>query len=141
MEQKDNGMLSFFLTFSKIIYTIVVLFNLFVPLFDAKLGVNVNVFQIAVIVIWTYGMLCSLGYFKKVVSKSNGVCKYEISIPIVPLGIVRILEGMFYAFLSEVVINWKMFIACIAVDVIYLLLILMDKSNYYYMSVEEEDND
>lgn len=134
----DNKPLRFFLIFSRIVYAAVLAVNLLLPIFDGKWA-DPPVFQKIICGVWTYGMLCSLGYFKKPVSREvDGVIKYEISVPILPIGLLRIAEALFYGFISRVHVDWRMFLICVGLDVFYVALILMDKSNYYYEGIETE---
>ena len=92
-----------------------------------------------ILCIWVYGLLASLGFVKKYLSENeDGVIEYDTPIPFLPVGILRILEYMYYAWLRRMTINYKVFALLIALDVMYTIILLLDKSNNYYVSEEED---
>jgi hypothetical protein len=87
---------------------------------------------------WVYGLLSHLGYFKRQVSADeDGKIKYEVSVPIVQIGLIRMAQAGYYL-LRKLSVNWVVFIILIALDVIYVAFILLDKANYYYESELED---
>lgn len=125
--------LVFNLKVSKIIYFLIVLLNLFLPLYPGKI-VNANVFQFAIMVIWLYGILCQHGYFKRQVSRNeDGKIRYEWNIPIVPIGLTRIAQIAYYL-IREVNFSIPIFVAFVVIDVLYVAFMLMDNYTYYYES-------
>lgn len=126
------------LTISKVFCCMIVLGNLFLPLYPGKY-LNTNLFQFAVIAMWIFGLLSHLGYVKRQVSASeDGIVEYETIIPIVPLGFTRIAQCIYYV-IRKPKISWVMLIILIGLDALYVAFLLWDKSNYYYESEMKED--
>ena len=127
----NNKRMVFFFYVSCIVFTIIAISNLLLPLCNGA-WLHPDFFQIGLILVWLYGMLCSLGYFKReVYSDNKDTVQYEIYVPIVPIGFLRVGQALFYVLTKK---NIDLTVLCILIvlDLLYIVLILMDKSNYYY---------
>ena len=109
--------LMFNVTVMKVLYVIIVFVNIFV---SQKKGVliSLNLLQIALCFAWFFGLLGGLGYFGQ-------------RLPIIPLGIIRLLEVLYYGVLRSRM-NWWVFVIQVMLDIIYFTFLLFDKSNYAY---------
>lgn len=109
--------LMFNVTVMKVLYVIIVFVNIFI---SQKKGVffSLNIFQIILCVAWFFGLLGGLGYFGQ-------------KLPIIPLGIIRVLEALYYGLLRGK-LNWWVFAIQVMLDIIYFTFLLFDKSNYAY---------
>lgn len=140
MKTQNNGMLKFFLMLSKALFVVVALCNLMLPI-TAKSWCHPHITQVVLVLVWFYGFLCSLGYFNNSITKEqDGIVVREISVPIIQIGIFRICQIIFFL-LRGSELDWKMYFVCIGLDLFYLVLILVDKSNYYYISIAEGENE
>lgn len=125
------------LVISKGIFIIILVCNLVLPLTGNIM--QLNLFQSILCIIWVYGLLSHLGYFKTQVSDgSDGVIRYEPNTPIVQVGLLRLAEFIYYFLIRKSVINWTIFIGLIVGDVIYIMFLLLDKANYVF-EMEDED--
>lgn len=119
---------------SKILCLLIVACNLILP-WKKGVFVQFNIFNIVAAILWVYALISQMGYFLVQVSEDeNGHYTYENRIPIVQIVVDRVLEILFYLFFKKGVVDWRFIIALIAMDLIYMLFLLMDKSNYYYES-------
>lgn len=135
--KRQNAMM-FLLRIAFVLYIFIVLLNLFINITGTG-RINHDLFTILIIAVWTYGILCSNGYFKRTASKApNGVITYTTNIPIVQIGFIRVFEFLWFVFLSKKEFNLKYFFVCVAFDLLLVILLLIDKSSYYYESVEED---
>ena len=116
--------LMFNVTVMKVLYVVIVFVNIFI---SQKKGVffSLNIFQIVLCVTWFFGLLGGLGYFGQ-------------KIPIIPLGIIRVLEALYYGLLRGK-LNWWVFAIQVMLDIIYFTFLLFDKSNYAYEKEEAVD--
>lgn len=127
--------LLFNLKISKIFYLVIFICNVVFPLKGKVL--NISFFNLVIIILWTYALLSHLGYFLKQVSENeDGVIEYENSIPMVKLAVVRIAEAGYYALFRRDIINWRIYVILVGIDIIYVVFLLFDKGNYYYESEE-----
>ena len=116
----------------------IIVCNLFLPLYSNKV-VNVNLFEFIIIGLWIFGTISHHGYFLQQTSHNeDGVITYESRLPIVQIGLVRIFQIIYYL-IRKVKISWVVLLILIALDVIYIAFILLDKSNYYYETKEEDE--
>lgn len=128
-----------FALLSRIVFIVAVIANFCLPVVENK-TIGTNVWNVIVLGLWSYALLSSLGYFKTVVSSDEDGCTvYTTAVPIVKVGIVRIVEFFWYYFSRKQNISYRDFITLVVIDVIYMLLLLVDKSSYYYVSMEEDE--
>lgn len=110
----------------KVGYVALVILNIGLPCIDGTHS-RLWLMQISACVVWVFGLLGGLGYFNQLV-------------PILQIGIVRIIECLYLLlFKYKVTIWWAVGIYILA-DVIYLVYLLIDKSNYEYVIEESEDD-
>lgn len=127
------------LVLSKVIFIILLICNLALPLTGKVM--QLNLFQLILCGIWAYGLLSHLGYFKTQVSDgSDGIIRYEPNTPIIPIGLLRIAEFLFYFLIRKDIINWSIFLGLLIGDLVYLMFLLLDKANYVF-EMEDEDGD
>lgn len=125
---------------SKFMFLTAAILNLAAPL---QMGVffNRNIFQFIVLAIWLYALLAHLGYFKTEIGVSAvGNKQYEFKIPILPLGLARILEIGYFALFKNGSTNWYALLSLIVLDIIFVIFLILDKARYCYES-EEIQND
>lgn len=139
MIYEDNKSLRFMMRMSVVLFIVTLICNIVLPVFGRFL--HPDVFNIVIEVCWTYGMLSSLGYFKKPVLKEGKRVEYETTIPVVPIGMIRVIQLVYHLFLKKSSLSVGLFIALVVIDVIYVFILLLDKSSYYYESVEREMQD
>lgn len=127
------------LLISKVIYGIILVINLCLPLTGQIM--DFDLFQIIIVLIWTYGVLSHHGYFKTQVSdESEGTIKYEPNTPILQIILLRFLEFVYLWFTQLDVVNWKIFAGLVLADTVYVGFLLMDKATYVFeMDTEEDD--
>ena len=118
----------FNLTLIKCVFIVIVLFNMFLPLYyPARLGIT-SVFQWIVVAVHLYGMLNGVGVFIKQ------------NIPIVQIVIVRILETLWYVFMPWASFNWAPYAIVLFLDVVFIFILLMDKATYKYEKVSRRSS-
>ena len=84
--------------------------------------------QITACLVWILGLLGGLGYLNQMV-------------PILQIGIVRIIECLYLLLFKYKETRWWVVGLYILVDVIYVVYLLIDKSNYEYVVEDEKDVD
>ena len=95
--------------------------------------------NLVVIGIWIKGFLGSLGVVKVFLSEDeDGVIVYDTPVPFLGVGIVRVVEVVYYIVLRRLSINWSVLGGLVLVDVLYTVVLLFDKSSYYYVSMRED---
>lgn len=140
-----TGTMQIFLILSKIIFFGLLIANAILPVVSTK-QTGIGFWQIVISFIWTYGFLSSLGLIKKIVSQDeDGKIEYATTIPFLPVGVVRVLQFGWIIWRARSVFLPKNFIVLIALDVVYTVILLLDKSSYCYESVtgvgDDEDGE
>lgn len=134
---KQDGTFNIFIFIARVLLFPIAFLNLFAPVFSAPSMIKTFI-HFLVLVFWFKGLAGLLGYCKKVVAREeNGRIRYEITVPVLQVFVLRIIEFFYGALRSSFSINIVWFLSCLALDVVYLLVLLFAKSNYYYESVEE----
>ena len=137
MRRKSN--VRVFLLLIRIVYAFMMAANFLLPVTKGS-GVIIHVLRMFHIVFWTYGMLGSHGYFKRIVSESeDGEIIYDTPVPIAQVGIVRSMEFLILFIFNRSVFLYKNFLCLLALDILFLVLLLLDKSSGYYVSVKEDE--
>lgn len=120
---KYEKSLLFNLYMIKICFGIVVAINLLFPVYtDGELGFH-SLFQWIVVGVYISGLLNALGYFNQ-------------RIPLLELGITRIAQVLFHVVISSTGINWIFYFIILIGDLLFIMLLLMDKNNYEYKKVD-----
>ena len=101
----------------KILYLVIVCLNIFLPI-KAGMIFYLSIPQIIICFIWLFGLLNGMGYFSQ-------------HLPILPIGITRFIEILYYGVLRGSM-NWWAFAIQVMVDIIYFTFLVFDKSNYTY---------
>lgn len=109
----------------KVAFVVITILNLALPIY--KTGYKFSIFQCIVPIIWFYGLLNGIGYFKQ-------------EVPVLGIGILRIFEGLFYFIIARSKFNWGMFLIFIIMDILYAFFFYLDRNSYYYIDEVEEDN-
>lgn len=126
--------------FIRFLWIVIVALNWVLPLRQDYVW-NFSLFRVIITIIWTYGMLTATGVLcVNTHVRENGMILYEqnTSAVITSLGIMRILQVVYYALLRRTTVSWTIFIVLTVLDVVYLLIIILDKSSYGY-AVEEKE--
>ena len=55
------------------------------------------------------------------------------------IGILRVFQFAYYFMLKQARINWVRFSVLIVIDVIYVMILLLDKARYGYAKKDVED--
>lgn len=114
----------------KVFFVVIVIANLFMPLKITSNGLSFSfsIFNLIVIAITFYALLNGLGYFGQ-------------NIPFLPIGMVRIVQGLFYYIVRPGKFNWYGFIVLVIIDAFFILFLFMDRRNYTYVEEEDEDSE
>lgn len=112
------------------------------PLSSKKIGINV--FSMLELIFYVYALLCAHGVFKIVseyVDDDTKVIRYETSVPMIQIILVRIAQVLIYLMFKRADIVLKHFVILVITDILFIIVLLLDKSSYYYESVEENFDD
>lgn len=113
-------------TLMKIFYVCLVLVNILLPV-QRNTFFSTNLLQIIVVIVWFFGLLGGMGYFDQMT-------------PVLPIGIVRFVELIYYGFLKEGYLNWIAFVIYVGLDIIYMTFLFFDKAGYEYKKEEDISN-
>ena len=107
----------------KVGYVLLVIINLAAPCLK---GIHSRLWlmQVVICLVWILG----LGYLNQMV-------------PILQVGIVRIIECLYLLLFKYKETRWWVVGLYVLVDVIYVVYLLIDKSNYEYVVEDEKDVD
>ena len=121
---------------SFIIFGVIVIVNSTLSIRSRDGGYGTCLLNLVVIGIWIKGFLGSLGVVKVFLSEDeDGVIVYDTPVPFLGVGIV---EVVYYIVLRRLSINWSVLGGLVLVDVLYTVVLLFDKSSYYYVSMRED---
>lgn len=109
----------------KLIYVLVVFCNLLLPIRRDTLFC-ISPLQIVAVIVWLFGLLGGMGYFDQ-------------RTPILPIGILRFVEVLYYGVLRTNYINWIGFAIYVVLDIIFMAFLFFDKANYTYVKEEATD--
>lgn len=101
--------------------------------------INANVFTFATLLLWTVTVLSANGYLKKVDYVHDGKVVYRTFLPVFQVAIVRAIEIGYYFIREREQFRPKVFWIDVVFDVLFVIVLLLDKSRYYYEAVESED--
>ena len=119
---------------ARVLFLIIVVFNFALPLYSTK-RFNTFILQFVIEGLWLYGILSQSGYFKIPVSDDlDNTVHYEFNIPFLAVGLLRIVETGYFYLTKRDVMNWKVFLTLVVMDVVFTALLLVDKSHYYFES-------
>lgn len=121
-----------------ILYFIILAVNLILPVVSGA-TLNINLFTIIMIVIWTITILSAHGYFKRMISTTDDAIVYDTILPIVPATLVRIIEFGWYFLRQRQSFRINVFVADVVLDIAFVIILLLDKSHYYYESRTQEE--
>lgn len=119
---------------ARVLFLIIVVFNFALPLYSTK-RFNTFILQFVIEGLWLYGILSQSGYFKIPVSDDlDNTVHYEFNIPFLAVGLLRIVETVYFYLTKRDVMNWKVFLTLVVMDVVFTAFLLVDKSYYYFES-------
>lgn len=122
------------LRISKAIYVVLLLCNLALPLYRGE-PMRFTLFQTIDVIIWLYGLLSQLGYFKEQIGEEiNGKTLYENKVPFLQVGIIRIIEAAYLRLFKNDVVDWRVLAVLVGLDVFYAVFLLIDKARYVFES-------
>lgn len=105
----------------KIVFVVIVILNMFSPMFKPfQLGFG-SVFQYIVLLIHLYGLLNGLGLL------------YGQKVPILAIIVTRAIEAAWYFYISGKEVHWIMFGIFVVVDLLFVTLLILDKGSYEYV--------
>ena len=117
---------------ARVLFLIIVVFNFALPLYSTK-RFNTFILQFVIEGLWLYGILSQSGYFKIPVSDDlDNTVHYEFNIPFLAVGLLRIVETGYFYLTKRDVMNWKVFLTLVVMDVVFTAFLLVDKSHYYF---------
>lgn len=140
-EDKQLRYTNTLLLFEKIatvLYFIMLAVNLVLPVLSGA-TLNIHLFTFVMLIIWTIAIVSAHGYLKKIVSTSEDTIVYDTILPIVPATLVRLVEFGWFFIRQRQSFRINVFIADVALDVLFIIILLLDKSHYYYESRKQED--
>ena len=119
---------------SRVLFLMITVCNFALPLYSTK-RFNTFILQFVIVLVWLHGLLSQSGYFKIPVSDDlEDTVHYEFNIPFLAIGLLRILETGYFYLMKRSIMNWKVFLALVIMDIVYTAFLLMDKSRYYFES-------
>lgn len=136
---KYTNSILLFVKIATVIYFVIVLVNLILPVLSDSV-LNFNLFTVVMLIIWTVAELSSRGYIKKVVSTVDDKIVYDTVLPVVFPTIVRLAEFGWFFLRHRSEFRIGVFCADVALDIVFVGILLLDKSHYYYEAVESEDS-
>lgn len=95
--------------------------------------------NLLVIADWFTAALSSAGYMKRFVNKIDGNSIYEIRVPVISIGVLRMVQALLTLFFDGWTMSAPLFILAVIVDVIYAAFLMLDNSHYYFELGDEED--
>lgn len=119
---------------SRIFYLVIVIANVVI---SVKYEFNI-VFNLLVVLGWATGFLSSQGYGCRFVSKIEGKSIYEIKVPIVLIGVLRILQ-LLLSYFFKWKIQFPLYLILVALDIVYIIFLVLDNSHYYFELGDDED--
>lgn len=123
-----------------VLYAIIVLINVVLPVMSTE-KLNVSLFTIAIIICWTIAVLSANGYIKQVAERMDDCIVYDTIIPLFPATFIRVVQLAWYFLRHRENFKIGIFILDVIFDIVFVAILFADKSNYYYMSVEEDKDD
>ena len=125
---KYEKALLFNLKVIKILFVIDVLVNLFMPVYsNGDLGIK-SLFQWIIVIINFVGVINAMGYMDQ-------------HVPTLEWGVVRILQVLWHVFISSTGMNWVFFFIMLISDLLFMIMLFMDKSNFKYERVDIVERD
>lgn len=142
MEVQINKGMRLYLFTIKVFFVIIVIANLVFSVYNEKLF-HPSIFGIFDICMWFYGVLCAHGYFRKVTSEidENGQVISETFVPYVQVIIGRIVQCAFSVIGAMTTTNFRVLLILIGLDAVYIIILLVYKASYYYISLPYNDTE
>lgn len=116
-------------------YAAIVILNLVVPVLNGTF-LNFNLFSVIILIIWTVAILSAHGIIKRLVSTLDDKIVYDTVLPIFLPTLVRLGELAWMYFRHKQSFNKTVFLIEIAADIVFIIILLLDKSRYYYEAEE-----
>lgn len=119
---------------------LIIVLNWILPL-AATYKWEFSVFRLIISGIYVYGILTSTGILcinTRVKQDDMVLFEQNVSIVVLLIGLTRIAQAVYYFVLKKNVVNWIIIAFLVALDIIFLIIAMMDKSNYGYAIQDEE---
>lgn len=104
----------------KVVYALSFGLNLFLPIFHGHLGFS-SLFQYAILFSHTKGLLHGIGTLE------------GQKVPILQIALIRLAEVLWYNIISSKDILWPIFIITLIFDLLFIVLLIIDKGSYKYV--------
>lgn len=101
--------------------------NLCLPIFGPVVGYTSPTQWLIVLTVYVVAYIFSQGYL------------LGQHVPVMQLIIFRLIQVAWHTFVSEDAIKWSFYGIMLGVDILLIYLLYMDKSNYQYIEVGEEE--
>ena len=135
---KYTNTLLLFEKLATVLYFIMLAVNFVLPVISGA-TLNIHLFTFIMVILWTVTIISAHGYIKKIVSTSEDSVIYDTILPIVPATLVRIAEFGWFFIRQRQSFRVNIFIADVVLDILFVIILLLDKSHYYYESRKQED--
>lgn len=110
----------------KAAFVIGIVLNMILPVYSTTAGFK-SILQYVVLFSYCYGLLHAMGIFR------------GQKIPVLQLGFTRLAQVVGRLFIKNNPIAWQYYGILLALDVLYLYLLFVDKSGYCYLYVGEDE--
>lgn len=139
MQKRRMKPVQVLLALADIMFIAVCVANVILPVLHTK-NLGLDLFHFIIIIFHVYAALGCHGYVKKISMLEDDVIIYDTTIPLLQVTVVRILELIYHYFRHWKDLNLRNFIILVILDVLYFLILLLDKGKYYYESRAMEEN-
>lgn len=119
---------------------LVIILNWILPL-AATYKWEFSVFRLIITGIYIYGILTSTGILcinTRVKQDDMVLFEQNVSLVVLLLGLTRIAQAIYYFVLKKDVVNWIVVAFLVVLDIVFMIITMIDKSNYGYALQDEE---
>lgn len=119
---------------------LIIILNWILPL-SSTYKWEFSIFRLLVTLIYAYGILTSTGVLcinTRVKQGDMILFEQNVASVVLVLGLIRIAQAIYYFVLKRDIINWIVIAFLVVLDIVYLIITMVDKSNYGYALQEEE---
>lgn len=138
MKRYTNS-IKLFVKMATVLYVAIFAVNTVLPVLDGD-TLNVSLFTVAILILWAVALLSSHGYLKQIEYTDGSRIVYTTILPLFPAAVVRVVEFGWYFFRERSMFRLGVFGIDVFLDVLFVIVILLDKSHYYFEAVEEDQN-
>lgn len=104
-----------------------IVINLTLPVFGAVIGYMSPTQWIIVLAVYILAFIYSQGFL------------LGQHVPVMQLILIRLIQVAWHMFVSDDAIKWSFYGIMLGVDILLIYLLYMDKTNYQYIEVREEE--